>query len=115
MRSSASAASKFPNPVFIDTEGSTKQLDVARFDAPTSWEMLLQEVDYIKSDGYAYINSGVYGNQDSGVELDFKVDVIADATMFGARTSSTSNAFYILIRGGTYFASAYESSRTRTL
>lgn len=29
-------ASKFPNPVFIDTEGSTKQLDVARFDPPTS-------------------------------------------------------------------------------
>lgn len=41
-------ASKFPDPVFIDTEGSTKQLDVARFDAPTSWEMLLQEVEYVK-------------------------------------------------------------------
>lgn len=41
-------ASKFPDPVFIDTEGSTKQLDVVRFDAPTSWEMLLQEVEYVK-------------------------------------------------------------------
>ena len=41
-------ASMFPNPVFIDTEGSTRQLDVARFDKPTSWEMLLQQVDYIK-------------------------------------------------------------------
>lgn len=41
-------ASKFPNAVFIDTEGSTKQLDVARFDFPTSWEMLLQEVEYVK-------------------------------------------------------------------
>lgn len=41
-------ASKFPNPVFIDTEGSTNQLDVARFDAPSSWGMLLQEVDYAK-------------------------------------------------------------------
>lgn len=41
-------ASKFPNPVFIDTEGSTKQLDVARFDPPTSWEMLLQQVAYIQ-------------------------------------------------------------------
>ena len=40
-------ASKFPDPVFIDTEGSTKQLDVARFEAPTSWEMLLQEVEYV--------------------------------------------------------------------
>ena len=28
-------ASHFPDPVFIDTEGSTKQLDVARFDPPT--------------------------------------------------------------------------------
>ena len=41
-------ASRFPDPVFIDTEGSTKQLDVARFDPPTSWEMLLSQVDYIK-------------------------------------------------------------------
>lgn len=41
-------ASEFPDPVFIDTEGSTKQLDVARFDPPTSWEMLLSQVDYIR-------------------------------------------------------------------
>ena len=41
-------ASHFPDPVFIDTEGSTKQLDVARFDPPTSWEMLLSQVDYIR-------------------------------------------------------------------
>ena len=47
-------ASKFPNPVFIDTEGSTKQLDVARFDAPTSWEMLLQQVDYIKKNNTGF-------------------------------------------------------------
>lgn len=41
-------ASKFPEPLFIDTEGSTKRLDVRRFDAPTSWAMLLQEVEYVK-------------------------------------------------------------------
>lgn len=39
-------ASRFPDPIFIDTEDSTKELDVARFDKPTSWEMLLQEVRY---------------------------------------------------------------------
>lgn len=39
-------AAQFPKPVFIDTEDSTKELDVARFDKPTSWEMLLQEVRY---------------------------------------------------------------------
>lgn len=41
-------ASKFPDPVFIDTEGSTKDMDVARFDAPTSWEMLLAQVQYVR-------------------------------------------------------------------
>lgn len=40
-------ASKFPKPVFIDTEGSTNHLDVARFPAPSSWEMLLKEVEQI--------------------------------------------------------------------
>ncbi len=33
-------ASKFPNPLFIGTEGSTKQLDVARMPTPQSWEEL---------------------------------------------------------------------------
>ena len=34
-------ASKFPDPVFIDTEGSTNDMDVARLPRPTSWIMLL--------------------------------------------------------------------------
>ena len=42
-------ASKFPSPLFIDTEGSTKKLDVRRFDKPTSWAMLLAQVDDCKS------------------------------------------------------------------
>lgn len=42
-------ASKFPEPVFIDTEGSTKDMDVARTEAPTSWNMLMEQVKYIKS------------------------------------------------------------------
>lgn len=33
-------ASQFPDPLFIDTEGSTKKLNVRRFSKPTSWEML---------------------------------------------------------------------------
>ena len=37
-------ASKFPDPLFIDTEGSTKQLNVRRYPKPTSWEMLKDEV-----------------------------------------------------------------------
>ncbi len=40
-------ASQFPDPVFIDTEGSTKDMDVARFEAASSWEMLLSQVRYV--------------------------------------------------------------------
>lgn len=38
-------ASQFPGAVFIDTEGSTNQMDVARYPTPTSWEMLISEVE----------------------------------------------------------------------
>lgn len=42
-------ASKFPDPVFIDTEGSTKDMDVARFEKPTSWQMLMEQLRYVKA------------------------------------------------------------------
>lgn len=38
-------AAKFPNPVFIDTEGSTKELDVARFPCPKLWTDIIIDVD----------------------------------------------------------------------
>lgn len=41
-------ASQFPDPLFIDTEDSTVNLDVARFPKPSSWTMLLSQVDYVK-------------------------------------------------------------------
>lgn len=37
-------ASQFPDPLFIDTEGSTKKLNVKRYPKPTSWEMLNNEI-----------------------------------------------------------------------
>lgn len=40
-------ASQFPDPLFIDTEGGTRELDVARFDPPTSWTMLKSQVEYV--------------------------------------------------------------------
>lgn len=40
-------ASKFPDPVFIDTEGSTKEMNVKRLPKPTSWQMLIQEVQQV--------------------------------------------------------------------
>lgn len=39
-------AARFPDPVFIDTEGSTKDMDVARTPAPSSWPMLMEQVKY---------------------------------------------------------------------
>ena len=41
-------ASQFPDPIFIDTEGGTKNLDVRRFEAPSSYQMLLDEIQYVK-------------------------------------------------------------------
>ncbi|WP_439412679.1 AAA family ATPase [Enterobacter ludwigii] len=47
----SSLAAQFPNPVFIDTEGSTKQLNVQRLQKPSSWEMLKQQVQWVKHEG----------------------------------------------------------------
>lgn len=42
-------ASKFPDPLFIDTEGSTNKLDVQRFEEkPSSWSMLKNYVEYVR-------------------------------------------------------------------
>lgn len=41
-------ASHFPDPVFIDTEGGTKRLNVVRLPQPTSWAMLLDEVAEVR-------------------------------------------------------------------
>lgn len=42
-------ASKFPDPVFIDTEGSTKDMDVARLPEASSWQMIMEEIEYIRT------------------------------------------------------------------
>lgn len=43
--------SQFPNPVFIDTEGSTNQMNVSRMPKPTSWTMLIDEVQEVAREG----------------------------------------------------------------
>lgn len=40
-------ASKFPEPLFIDVEGGTKQLDVSRLPTPETWRDLLEEIDAV--------------------------------------------------------------------
>ena len=41
-------ASKFPNPLFIDTEDSTVNMDVRRFSKPTDWQDLFHMIDYVR-------------------------------------------------------------------
>lgn len=43
-------ASRFPRPVFIDTEGSTRHMDVSRTPRPTSWAMLMDQVRAVRDD-----------------------------------------------------------------
>lgn len=46
-------ASRFPNPIFIDTEGSTARLDLVRVDpAPKSWTELKETVRYLTQAPY---------------------------------------------------------------
>lgn len=40
-------ASQFPDPLFIDTEGSTARMSVSRYPRPTSYEMLKQEISAV--------------------------------------------------------------------
>ena len=42
-------ASCFPDPLFIDTEGSTRDMDIARTKEPSSWMMLMEQVMYVKN------------------------------------------------------------------
>lgn len=53
----SSLAARFPNPIFIDTEGSTTEMDVRRLKKPTSWEMLKQQVQWVKQQGPAQIGT----------------------------------------------------------
>ena len=47
-------AAQFPDPVFIDTEGSTKDMDVTRTETPSSWTMLLDYVRYFINNPEAF-------------------------------------------------------------
>ena len=40
-------ASQFPDPLFIDTEGSTARMDVKRLPKPTSWVHLAEMITYV--------------------------------------------------------------------
>jgi GTPase SAR1 family protein len=62
-------ASKFPDPLFIDTEGSTKHMDVARLPRPTSWAMLMEEVQEVKKEGLGICKTLVIDTADWAEQL----------------------------------------------
>ena len=43
----SSFAASLPDPLFIDTEGSTGNIDVRRLPKPTSWHMLISEINFV--------------------------------------------------------------------
>lgn len=43
-------ASQFPDPLFLDVEGGSSHLDVARAEQPRSWSALLQAVDEVRAE-----------------------------------------------------------------
>lgn len=47
----SSLAAKFPRPIFIDTEGSTTEMEVDRLPKPSSYEMIKQQVQWVKQQG----------------------------------------------------------------
>lgn len=47
-------ATHFPSPLFSDTEGGTKSLDVARLPRPLSWSALLDQAKYVRDSHHAY-------------------------------------------------------------
>lgn len=44
----SSFAAQFPDPIFIDTEGSTSNMNVKRLDNPSSYEFMKQQINFIK-------------------------------------------------------------------
>lgn len=47
-------ASQFPAPVYIDTEGSTARMDVARFETPDKLTQVLAYIDQLKQEEHSY-------------------------------------------------------------
>ncbi|WP_342419228.1 ATP-binding protein [Paenibacillus sp. FSL H8-0168] len=47
----SSLAAQLPRSVFIDTEGSTTEMEVDRLPKPSSWEMLKQQVQWVMQQG----------------------------------------------------------------
>lgn len=73
-------AAMFPNPVFLDVEDGTGELDVKRWDRPLSWTMLLKSLDELSA--LPGISTLVLDTADA-CELLAKTNVCANAGLSG--------------------------------
>lgn len=95
--------SHFPDPVFIDTEGSTGFIDAKKLPDPDSWTMLLEEIAYMAQNPQG--KTLVIDTADWAEEL-AKQHLMAkhkwqaiDQTDYGTRYVALSNEIIRLLRG----------------
>lgn len=95
--------SHFPDPIFIDTEGSTGFIDAKKLPDPDSWAMLLEEIAYMAQSPQG--KTLVIDTADWAEEL-AKQHLMAkhkwqaiDQTDYGARYVALSNEIIRLLRG----------------
>lgn len=95
--------SHFPDPIFIDTEGSTGFIDARKLPDPDSWTMLLEEIAYMAQSPQG--KTLVIDTADWAEEL-AKQHLMAkhkwqaiDQTDYGARYVALSNEIIRLLRG----------------
>lgn len=95
--------SHFPDPIFIDTEGSTGFIDARKLPDPDSWTMLLEEIAYMAQNSQG--KTLVIDTADWAEELakqhlmaKYKWQAI-DQTDYGVRYVALSNEIIRLLRG----------------
>lgn len=95
--------SHFPDPIFIDTEGSTGFIDAKKLPDPDSWTMLLEEIAYMAQNPQG--KTLVIDTADWAEEL-AKQHLMAkhkwqaiDQTDYGTRYVALSNEIIRLLRG----------------
>ena len=69
------------------------------------------ELTYIESTGTQYADTGFKPNQDTRVTLDTQITDTAIRHLFGARTTSTTNMFFVACMSATSFRADYGSEQ----
>lgn len=95
--------SHFPDPIFIDTEGSTGFIDAKKLPDPDSWTMLLEEIAYMAQNPQGktlVIDTADWAEELAKQHLMTKHKWQAiDQTDYGVRYVALSNEIIRLLRG----------------